>query len=190
MGLIEVVSSKQIEIDLKYMREVAKIASENSPDPSTQTGALIILDNSIFDIGNYNVLGRGYNSFPSGVIHTSERWNNKEKKYPRVLHAEEAAVCDAASRGRPIAGKDMVKRATLYTMWPACGGCGKVIIGAHIKRVIYYEGVKEWDTKQGWGDSQKIAQEMFDEAGIEYYFIDGSLGGDIPLRFGGETKFP
>ncbi|WP_115712665.1 deaminase, partial [Legionella sainthelensi] len=54
-------------------------------------------------------------------------------EFIRAVHAEEAAICDAAKRGVSI------KNATLYSTTFPCHLCAKHIIAAGIKRVVYIE---------------------------------------------------
>lgn len=54
-------------------------------------------------------------------------------EFGRAVHAEMAAILDAARRGQPILG------ATLFSTTFPCHNCAKHIVGAGIKKVIYIE---------------------------------------------------
>jgi cytidine deaminase len=54
-------------------------------------------------------------------------------EYGRAVHAEMAAIVDAASRGVSVAG------ATLYATTYPCHNCARHIIAAGIRRVVYVE---------------------------------------------------
>uniref|UniRef100_A0A2H5FMF1 Cytidine deaminase n=1 Tax=Legionella sainthelensi TaxID=28087 RepID=A0A2H5FMF1_9GAMM len=54
-------------------------------------------------------------------------------EFIRAVHAEKAAICDAAKRGVPI------NNATLYSTTFPCHLCAKHIIASGIKRVVYVE---------------------------------------------------
>lgn len=54
-------------------------------------------------------------------------------EFMRAVHAEEAAICDAAKRGVPI------QNCTLYCTTYPCHLCAKYIIASGIKRVVYIE---------------------------------------------------
>lgn len=54
-------------------------------------------------------------------------------EYGRAVHAEMAAIVDAAARGVPVHG------ATLYTTTYPCHNCARHIIAAGISRVVYVE---------------------------------------------------
>jgi cytidine deaminase len=54
-------------------------------------------------------------------------------EFGRIVHAEMAAICDAAMRGVPIKGASLI-----CTTFP-CHMCARLIIAAGIKRVVYIE---------------------------------------------------
>jgi cytidine deaminase len=54
-------------------------------------------------------------------------------EFGRIVHAEMAAICDAAMRGVPVLG------ATLYCTTFPCHMCARHIIAAGIQRVVYIE---------------------------------------------------
>ncbi|WP_058528031.1 deaminase [Legionella londiniensis] len=60
-------------------------------------------------------------------------YNDDSLEYIRAVHAEEAAICDAAKRGVSI------KNTTLYTTTFPCHLCTKHIIAAGIHTVVYIE---------------------------------------------------
>ncbi len=63
-------------------------------------------------------------------------------EFIRAVHAEEAAICDAAARGIAIKG------ATLYCTTFPCHLCIKHIIAAGIKEVIYIEPYSKSKSEQ------------------------------------------
>ncbi len=54
-------------------------------------------------------------------------------EFMRPVHAEMAALCDAARRGVPLAG------CTLYVTAFPCHGCAKHIVATGLRRVVYVE---------------------------------------------------
>src|SRR5205807_7878392 len=54
-------------------------------------------------------------------------------EFGRIVHAEMAAICDAAMRGVPI------RDSTLYCTTFPCHMCARHIIAAGISRVVYIE---------------------------------------------------
>lgn len=131
--------------------EMAIIAREHSVDPSTRVGASIAQEDG-------TLATVGWNDFPDGVESTDERWNDREQKYPRVIHAEAAALIGAMNAGVNVKG------GTLYTTeFPCCNCCG-LIIQAGIKRVVSQD--LESDYAERWADQIKISKTMFEEAGV------------------------
>ena len=62
---------------MKLAREI----STWSKDPSSKIAAVIVNDER-------RILSTGYNGFPRGIADTEERLNDREQKYPRIVHAE------------------------------------------------------------------------------------------------------
>jgi dCMP deaminase len=131
-----------------YIKEVAKL----SPDPSTQCGCLIVQNGS--------VVGEGWNDFPNGVEATHIRLNNRDVKLRYMIHAEVAAIL-SLNTIKDAEGADLY----VYPLRP-CLECAKLIIEAGIKRVFVYEHQK----LDRWSESQRYAQELFDEVGVEVWF--------------------
>lgn len=112
-----------------------------SKDPSTRVGAVIFDD-------LHRVMGVGYNGFPRGIpdVYLADR----EIRHTRTVHAEINAILNSPNGGT-----------TLYcTVYPCCD-CAGGIIQYGIKRIVTPRRRIE-----GWEDSQKIAKEMFAQAGI------------------------
>ena len=73
--------------DRRFM-DMAQLISTWSKDPSSQIGAVAVNDQR-------RVLATGYNGFPRGIADTEDRLNNKDEKYPRIIHAEMNALMNA-----------------------------------------------------------------------------------------------
>jgi dCMP deaminase len=105
---------------MKLAREI----STWSKDPSSKIGAVIVNDDR-------RILATGYNGFPKGIEDTEERLNDRDQKYPRIVHAETNALMNALYSGVSVKG------ATMYVYGlPVCPECTKSIISAGIKRVV------------------------------------------------------
>lgn len=63
---------------------LAEYASYWSKDPSTQCGAVIARGN--------RVISMGFNGFPKGTDDAPARYQDREQKYLRVVHAEVNAI--------------------------------------------------------------------------------------------------
>ena len=108
------------------------------------------------------VLAQGYNGFPRGIDDSEERYNDRERKYGLVVHAEMNVIYNATYNGVSLDG------ATLYvTGLPVCSECAKGIIQVGIKRVVMDEII----IPDSWQDSWLKTKEMFNETNIQWDFI-------------------
>lgn len=149
------------------MRKAYELA-QNSPDLSTQNGAIIVK--------GFEVIGEGYNRFPLGVKYSPERLA-RPAKYAWTEHAERASIFSAAKRGNSTYG------AVMYCGWAACADCGRAIIEAGITELITHDTAIHHQ-QPNWQESIETALQMFKEAGVRVSSIDDVL--DIRIRFGGE----
>lgn len=132
--------------DARFLSLAAHVAMW-SKDPSTKVGAVVVDDLR-------RVVGTGYNGFPRGVLDMEDRYADREKKYPRVVHAEVNAILNAVAS---------VRGCTLYvTPLPTCERCAGVIIQSGIRRVV----VPNLIVMDRWSASWEIALEMYQEAGV------------------------
>ena len=143
--------------DTRFMK-LAREISTWSKDPSSKIGAVIVNDDR-------RILATGYNGFPKGIEDTEERLNDREQKYPLIVHAEMNALMNALYSGTSVKG------ATIYVYGlPVCPECTKSIISAGIKRIVIspdpYVYITPWTEK--WKNvSYKMIQEVGD-IGITY----------------------
>lgn len=135
---------KQERRDEVFM-SLARGISELSKDPSTKVGALIV-------DAEKRVVSMGYNGFPRGVDDDPVIYNDRARKYMRVLHAEENAVLFA---NRSLEG------CTAYITMHPCSNCAARLIQVGIKRVV----CPQPDTAR-WRSSHMEAQWLFEEAGV------------------------
>jgi dCMP deaminase len=132
--------------------DLTKHVSRWSKDPSTQVGCVIVNDDK-------RVVGMGYNGFPKGVVDLDSRYEDREQKYPRVVHAEPNAILNATGS---------VKGCTLFA-WPlnTCTTCAALIIQAGIK-TVYARNVNSIERPQEkWLKEWAIAREMYQEAKLQ-----------------------
>lgn len=104
--------------DQRHMA-LARFWSENSKDPSTKVGAVIVGRDK-------RELCLGYNGFPPGIA-DDERLLDRSTKYPLMIHAERNVLdnCRFDTRG-----------ATLYATLAPCCGCAASIVSMGITRVV------------------------------------------------------
>ena len=115
--------AKDLKWDRRFM-EMAQMISTWSKDPSSKIGAVVVNDEK-------RIIATGYNGFPRGIDDSEERLNNRDEKYPRIIHAEMNALMNALYNGVSVKG------CTLYVYGlPVCPACTKCVIQAGIKRVV------------------------------------------------------
>ena len=132
---------------------LAKEISTWSKDPSTKVGAVVIGKDG-------QVLSQGFNGFPRRIRDTEERFNDRERKYELVVHAEMNAIYNASLTGVSLKGS------TLYVYGlPICNECAKGIIQVGIRKVI---ATRPKIYNSEWDKSNKLAEELFSEAEVMY----------------------
>jgi dCMP deaminase len=156
----------------------AYLLAQDSPDPSTQNGAVLV---SFGPNGEATIIGKACNTFPRGVQSTIERLE-RPLKYQFVEHAERGAIYDAAQHGYCTEGT------TMFVPWYACSDCARAIICAGIKKVVGHKPMME-QTPQHWKESIANAFTMFQEAGVITEFYEGKVG-DIQTLFNGQVWRP
>ena len=140
--------------DLKFI-ELAKHISGWSKDKNTKVGAVIVNDSN-------RIISTGYNGFVIGANDSIESRYEKDKKYLYTEHAERNAIYSAAEKG------DSTRNATIYMQLYPCVDCARAIIQSGIKRVVC---TKPDFNNEKWGESWRIAEELFNECGIEVKYV-------------------
>lgn len=153
--------------DALYLREACRVAVEESTDLHTQNGAFLRSKNGYFVAAA--------NQLPP-IESLPERFE-RPLKYSFIEHAERNAIYQAARKG--IA----THNATLYCPWFACCDCARAIILAGISRVVGHVKTRVL-TPDRWKESVALADQMFQEAGVEISLLDEVLG--VRYRFNGE----
>lgn len=149
------------QIIFRTLMEEARL----SPDPSTQTAAVVI--NSYHEV-------YGINTFPDGVSPRLER----PEKYLFIEHAERGAILRCAKHGVPTEG------GTMYTLWAICADCARAVICAGITELVSHSFYK---SDSHWGDSIAAGFTMLDEAGVKVRFVDFPVDPDGPgLLYNGQ----
>jgi dCMP deaminase len=109
---------------ITYFFTIAKVVSEQSKDPSTKVGCVVV-DN------NKHILATGYNGFPVGMRDSDARYNDREFKLRHVCHGEANAICQCAQTG------SCFKDAFIFVTLQPCIECAKLIIRSGIKEVHF-----------------------------------------------------
>jgi dCMP deaminase len=148
---------KELKWDNRFM-DMAKMISTWSKDPSSKIGAVAVNDER-------RILATGYNGFPKGIADTEERLNNKDEKYPRIVHAEMNALMNALYSGVSL------KDATLYVYGlPVCPSCSKCVIQAGVKRVVIPTDKTDKGNWQEVWEQQSLP--MFKESGVQVTVLE------------------
>lgn len=141
--------------DLRYLKLAYEVA-QWSKDPSSKIGAVTVGAKG-------QVLSQGFNGFPRGLKDDFARLHDRETKYKFVVHAEMNAIYNATYNGTSLDG------ATLYVYGlPICSECAKGVIQVGIKRVV----MPKQPMPEKWYDSWLTSMNFFDEAGVDFDFID------------------
>ncbi len=148
------------EVHKAYLKLAYQFAWDNSDDPVTKIGALILKRDQ--------VLAYGTNRLPAGVIKTPGRLE-RPKKYSYLEHAEREAIFTAAKMG---ISTDF---STIYMPWAPCNDCARAMIGAGISKLVSHKPMIE-KTPEHWYKSIDEAIEMLQEAGLELLMYNGKLG--------------
>lgn len=159
----------------EYFMNIAVQVSLRSTCTRRKVGALIVKDNVI--------VSSGYNGAPKGLPNCSDcpdRCYRSKHNIPSgeklelcyAQHAEVNALMQSAKASVDLTG------AILYVTTFPCSSCAKAIIQAGIRDVYYLDTYSHEFTKM-----------MFDEAGVRYTSMDGSVyntpsieGGEITAR--------
>ncbi len=161
----------------KYWIRLAYEAASQSPDPSTQVGAFIIIGNDI----QRNTMS--CNEPAGNFTLTETEWADRPYKLQVVEHAERNAIYKAARQGIWTEG------ATLVGNWAACTDCARGIVQSGIKTLIRHK-VNGVAATPGWERSLEIADQILIANNVEIHNITGAIEGAPKCRRGGELFDP
>lgn len=164
------------EKDIRYWMTTAYEYALQSPDLSTQNGAVVIAK----DGRNFTELGWGCNTFPRGVTVSDARLA-RPAKYQWTEHAERSALFRV--KHHPYGPRIMV------CPWSACAECARAIILCDISTLVRHGDAIRHGRDTAWVESIAVADEMLKEAGVEIIEWDGEIGG-IEIRHCGELWRP
>ena len=143
-------------MNIKWDKRFLSLAHEVSTwskDPRTQVGCVIVKGKEEPIVG--------YNGFPQNIEDSTDRLHDYELKHKLVIHAELNAIFAAT---RSIEGD------TLYCTHPPCIRCTVNIIRKNLGRVVCLTSPPD-KMKKHHVDMQ-LSQELFDEAGIEFFMYE------------------
>lgn len=140
---------RQQKWDRRFLA-MAELVATWSKDPSTQTGAVIVRP-------DLSVASVGFNGFPKQMSDAQELYDDRPRKYSRVVHCEMNALLHSRE---PVVGY------TLYTTGMCCDRCVVHQIQAGITRFVWR--VDTPDMKSRWADSFALTQSYIDEASCSW----------------------
>lgn len=160
-----------INFDLrKYMIQAYKAAQE-SKDPSTQNGAVILNQDG--------QVSWGFNSI-------NPRWPqeyvDRKEKYKWVTHAERSAICTAAKHGHKTSGAIMI------SPWSACRQCAIAIADCGITHLIMHQ--QRMDLGSTWDVEVKESLNRLKLAKVTLLFLDMDLPEAPSILVSGEKWQP
>lgn len=170
-----------------WMVEALKSAS-NSPDASTQNGAIVIWEHP--DGKSEIELSRGWNTFQGNVEHVQEP--RAEKLY-RIEHAERMAIWNffenIYNQNLPLPAGYSLRDGTITLIcpWAACSDCSRAIVGAKINKLVRLELVAN-ETNGSWARSCDVGDEIMLANNVEIVNLpnDGRYG--IEIRRAGKLR--
>lgn len=161
---------------IKHMAFCYNLASE-SPDPSNQNGAIIVVRNPD---GTLERIAKGYNHFYDGIPPEVE---NRDVKLQRIEHAERDAIFYAAARGHKCEGAIMI------CPWAACYDCARAIMGSGITALVYHKQ-RYLLTPERWKTAVDEALTWMSFDGMYLLELDASIPGTNPIYVNGELWSP
>ena len=132
---------------------MAQLVAGWSKDPSTKVGSVIT--------DGKRIVSLGFNGFPAGTDDDPSIYDDRERKYRRVLHAEQNAMSFAK---RDLTG------CTIYITHPPCARCAAQIVQEGIKRVVCPPPSTDFLTR--WKDDMTEALAMFNESNVDFVTSD------------------
>lgn len=124
--------------------QICELVKWRSKDPNTKVGCILVSP-------DHRKVRMGWNSMPSKLLETDDRWQRPEK-YRRVIHAEESAILNA---------REDLTGWTAFLSMPPCPSCCRLLIHAGIKRIVYLN-----EHQNNIQFDYNLSKDMLAEAGI------------------------
>lgn len=148
--------------------------STDSPDPSTQVGAIVYNE-------DLERVSWGCNEFTRGVTVTPELLE-RPTKIVWIEHAERNALFDALCRHQDV------RAGTMVCPWAACVECAKAIVQGGIDTLVRHKQAAD-RTPERWSESLNVATEILTLGGVEIIDYDGPVGA-VPVLQDGKLWTP
>lgn len=145
--------TREVKWDYRHLELATWYGNRNSKDPSTKVGAVIT------DPFDETVVSLGFNGFARGVPDHKSDYMDRDRKYPRVIHAEMNAIMTAKSSLRGM---------SIYTSsLSPCMRCASCLIQAGISKVVFYS----FSTPERWRAEMEDSIAMMKSAGVTVYSL-------------------
>jgi len=153
----------------------AYIMAAQSPDPSSQNGAIFLPDGwfAKAEITGYNHI---YPMIPP-------EYEDRALKLNRIEHAERDAIYYAAEQGTGTAD------GTLVCPWIACYDCARAIIGVGITKVVCHKQRMDL-TDERWKAQIDEALGWLSSSGVDIDYHDGPISDAPTIRISGRKWSP
>lgn len=131
--------------------EMAFNVSRWSKDPSSKIGAVAVSEDR-------RIIGTGFNGFSSHDKDDFHDYYIRDRKYPKIIHAEMNLLLNCLNAGMPIKGSTIF----VYGQ-PVCSECAKVISNTGIKGLVavWDHGISS--TKRWTDEWEKESVKRFDD---------------------------
>ncbi len=157
----------------RHLRRAYNYATMASHDNSTHVGAKIVGCRPL-DLVAANVFSSRSQNIPENLV--------RERKYPRIVHAERAVIYLAAKKGIGLYG------ATMFCPWATCPECAQAIVSSGIIRVYAHKDAHD-KTPDRWREALEIGQEILRGGGVSFHQYAGKLG-DCENLFDSRIWYP
>jgi len=149
----------------EYFLKMAYLVAERSTCLRHHVGAILVKDRHVLTTG-YNGAAKGtQDCLELGCLRDQLNIKSGERhEICRAIHAEQNAIIQAGVHGVSI------YKSTLYCTHSPCIICAKMIVNAGIERIV---------VGSEYPDNFKLAQNLFNEAGI---VTDQLLAKDLQIR--------
>lgn len=158
-----------------------------SPDPSTQLGAMIVTRH-----GRSRPMTRLESALPpSNIAHNgpTQAWAllaedlERPRKYAIFEHAERQVIYDAARLGFATTGCMMI------ATWAACADCARAIVASGITTLVrHYPPLDE--ATERWLESVTLGDEILSANGVQVIDVVGDIPGAPPILRAGAVFYP
>ena len=158
---------------IQHLRAAYQYASGHSHDNSTQVGAKIVGCKPLSLIAA-NAFSSPDQNIPENLV--------RERKYPRIVHAERAVIYLAALKGISL------HDSTMFCPWATCPECAQAIVASGIREVYAHKDAHD-KTPDRWREPLEIGKEILRDGGVDFFQFEGKIG-ECENLFDSEVWYP